>query len=72
MIDLHERPTMNRPKHKRKDNAKYRLRIDEQCVHDFVWLADEWKYNPFDSENQNLQTGQYASENLIKDFKSAD
>ena len=41
----------------------------EQCVS----LVDEWKCNPFDPENQNLgtlQTGAYASEELVNDFES--
>ena len=61
-------------KNKHKDNVKSRLQIDEQCVQDIVTLVDEWKYNPFDPENQNLrtlQTGAYASEELVNNFESA-
>ena len=61
-------------KNKHKDNVKSRLQIDEQCVQDIVTLVDEWKYNPFDPENQSLwtlQTGAYASEELVNDFESA-
>ena len=39
-----------------------------------VSLVDEWKYNPFYPENQDLQTlqtGAYASEELVNDFESA-
>ena len=50
-----------------------RLRIDEQCVQDFVSLVNEWKYNLFDPESQNLwtlQTGAHASKELVNDFES--
>ena len=48
-------------KQKRKDNAKSRLRIDEQWGQDLVSLVDEWKCNTFDPENQNLRTLQTAT-----------
>ena len=60
-------------KHKHKHNVKLHLWIDEQCVQDIVSLVDEWKCNPFDPENQNLQTlqtGAYASEELVNNFES--
>ena len=50
-----------------------RLRIDEQCVQDFVSLFNEWKYNLFDPEKQNLwtlQTVAHASKELVNDFES--
>ena len=53
---------------------KSRLRIDEQRVQDIVSQVDESKFYLFDSENQNfrtLQTGAYASEELVNDFDSA-
>ena len=59
---------------KHKDNVKFRLQIDEQCIQDIVTLVDIWKCNPFDPENQNLrtlQTGAHASEGLVNDFASA-
>ena len=37
-------------------------------------MVQEWKCNPFDPENQNLQTlqtGTYASEELVNGFESA-
>ena len=61
-------------KNKRKDNAKSRLWIDEQCVRDIVSPVYEWKCNPSDPENQNLwtlQTCALASEELVNDFESA-
>ena len=61
-------------KHKRKDNVQSRRQIDEKCTPDIVSLVYEWKCNPFDHENQNLrtlQTGAYASEELVNDFDSA-
>ena len=54
--------------------TKSRLRIDEQCVQDIVLLVGKWKCNPFDPENQNLrrlQTGAYASKELVNGFESA-
>lgn len=59
-------------KNKRKDNRKSRLRIDEQSVQDIISLAFEWKYNLFDTENQNLQilqTGTYASKEAVNNFE---
>ena len=50
---------------------KSRLKIDGQ---DIVSVVGEWKFNPFDPENQNLrtsQTGAYASEELVNNFASA-
>ena len=54
--------------------TKSRLQIDEQCVQDNVLLVGKWKCNPFDPENQNLrrlQTGAYASKELVNGFESA-
>ena len=61
-------------KHKRRNNVKSRLQIDELYVQDILSLVEEWKCNPFDSNNQNLrllQTGAYALEELVNDFESA-
>ena len=54
--------------------TKFHLRINEQCIQDIVSLVGKWKCNPFDPENQNLrrlQTGAYASKELVNDFESA-
>ena len=53
---------------------KFCLQIDEKGVYDIVSLGHECKHNSFDPENQNpqtLQTGAYALEELVNNFKSA-
>ena len=66
-LENHINDIKSKNKHK-----KPRQRIDKQCVQDIVSIVDEWKYTPFDPENQNfwaLQTGTYASDELINDFE---
>ena len=61
-------------KHKRRDNAKSFLQIDEQGAQDIVSLVDECKRHSFDSEKQiprTLKTDAYALEELVNDFESA-
>ena len=56
---------------KHKDNVKSRLQIDEQCIQGIVTLVDIRKCNPENQNLRTLQTGAYASEELVNDFESA-
>ena len=63
-----------RAKSTHKENAKSRLRIDEQCVQDVISLISMWECVLFDLQHQLLrsfQAGAYASKELIEDFESA-
>ena len=45
-IKNHINTIKNQNKH--KDNVKFGLWINEQCVKDIVSMIHEWKYNSFD------------------------
>ena len=56
------------------ENSTSRLRIDEQAVQDLSSCINEFDCDPFDLTKPtltSLQSGMIASEELVKDFETA-